>query len=91
MSDYFLIVALFLLFDAILTSQSFFLLLFYPNRALPVNTIIGCNLRPTKWFYFFLSRDALNAIFKAIYFFFLPIFTDSDFLSKYYNWQHIQT
>ncbi len=45
------------------------------------------------------SRDSPNAIFLAdsdFRFFWqrylpIPIFADSDFLSKNYNWQHIQT
>ncbi len=41
------------------------------------------------------SRDAQIAIFLADSRFFwkcdLPIFADSDFLSKNYNWQHIKT
>lgn len=61
MSDYYyflvsntlyLIVAVFLLFDAILTSRHFLNYNFIQiEQLLPVNTIIGCNLRPTKWFY----------------------------------------
>ncbi len=50
-------------------------------------------------FYSIINRDAPIAIILADFFFFffffgsdlpIPIFADSDFVSKNYNWQHIQ-